>query len=564
MIDLLRGRAHHLRWQLVTGFTVSVMLLLTLLTVAERILVQRSLTQTIESSLSTTVAAGLNTMPTMSVFSNVPSGSGPMPGPPVQQIGQSTQIFTTKGLVGAVGSLAALDQPAALLDATGTVITSTAVLSHDKSTTQPLAAAVLNTLTNAAKEHIHDHASWTGTVATRDGQYALLARPISAVVIARIDGDSVSKQSVVIGGSAGLTTDQGTVSAGGKFPQDLPVSTSMVVLAHSLAQVEQTVQTVTVISVAGAGVVLALVIVLSLFVVRSALRPLATITSGAERLAKGDYAYRLASPRGSDEVGRLSAAFDDMAAAISDAFTKQRRFVADASHELRTPLTALRGYTDVLLLGVRDDPETADRVLHAMEEDLTRMSRLVNDLLMLARLDGESSLQLSALDLRPLLEAARDEAIMICGGAHAISLEGFDQPLIVIGDHDRLRQVLSNLLGNACGYATPGTPIRIAAARFRKMAAVSIQDTGPGIPPENLARLGERFYRGDSARSRRTGGTGLGIAIAKGIMRAHGGSLEIDSTVGRGTSVTIAIPLAPDVHSSVNADASRHAEPVSR
>jgi signal transduction histidine kinase len=302
------------------------------------------------------------------------------------------------------------------------------------------------------------------------------------------------------------------------------------------------------ISLAGAAVVLALTIALSLLVVRSSLRPLATITGGVERLALGDYNYRLAAPGGIDEVGRLASAFDHMAGAISVAFATQRRFVADASHELRTPLTALRGYTDVLLLGIRDDPTTADRVLHSMQDDLTRMSRLVNDLLTLARLDGESSLQLQPVALQALLFAARDEAEIIAGESHTVTIDTTDEPMTVLADRDRLRQVLSNVLGNAGSYATPGTPIRISAARHGGTVVVSIIDQGPGIPAKDLERLGERFYRGDAARSRRTGGTGLGIAIARGIMRAHGGSLEIDSFEGRGTTVTIKLPLANVPH----------------
>jgi len=179
-----------------------------------------------------------------------------------------------------------------------------------------------------------------------------------------------------------------------------------------------------------------------------------------------------------------------------------------------------------------------------MQEDLTRMTRLVNDLLTLARLDNEGSLRLELLDFRDLLAGAQDEGTALAGNLHTVSFEPCEEPLMVLVDRDRLRQVLSNILSNACTYATEGTPIIVRAGRRGSSLAVTVRDHGPGIAPETLARLGERFYRGDNARSRRTGGTGLGIAIARGIMRAHGGSLTLDSVVGKGTTVTITMPLA--------------------
>jgi two-component system OmpR family sensor kinase len=200
----------------------------------------------------------------------------------------------------------------------------------------------------------------------------------------------------------------------------MTVQHGAVLLARSLADTEQAVKTVTTVSIIGAAAVLLLTILLALLVVRSALKPLATITGGVERLAEGDFDYRLAATAGTDEVGRLATAFDRMAGAISVAFATQRRFVADASHELRTPLTALRGYTDVLLLGVREDPDTADRVLHAMQDDLTRMTRLVNDLLTLARLDREGSLRLEPLDFRTILDSAQSEAAVLAGDLHTV------------------------------------------------------------------------------------------------------------------------------------------------
>ncbi|MGH2410647.1 MAG: sensor histidine kinase, partial [Chloroflexota bacterium] len=224
------------------------------------------------------------------------------------------------------------------------------------------------------------------------------------------------------------------------------------------------------------------------------------------------------------------------------------------------PLTALRGYTDILLLGVGEDRATADRVLHAMQEDLGRMSRLVNDLLTLARLDGGAPLEWATIDVADLLDAAAQEGRAIARDCRRILREPVPTGLAARGDRDRLRQVLSNILGNACAYSPPGSTIWLGAAVGERLAMITVRDDGPGIPPADLDRLGERFYRGDAARGRHTGGTGLGLAIAKSIMEAHGGTLAIASELGQGTMVTLQLPLIqPGTPASVPVNVSRPA-----
>lgn len=437
--------------------------------------------------------------------------------------------------------LALPDQPVAMLDAQGRVLDRTASLAQDKTRAHPLAPAVLSSLLRQARPHTPKlSGEWSQQVSTPDGPYLLLLQQTGEPVLAPqpTKKEVVELASVLRGGPKALTAPASQARrVHGR------TSRLVVLIARRLGETQQTVQTVTVISLGGALAVILLATLLSLLVVGRALRPLSAITQGAERIAQGDYRHRVNLDAGTDEVGRLGAAFDRMAAAIATAFATQRRFVADASHELRTPLTALRGYTDILLLGVGEDRNTAERVLGAMQEDLGRMSRLVDDLLMLARLDGASALQMAPIRLSDLLSAAAGEGRAISGGAQRIVDHPVPGEILVWGDRDRLRQVLSNVMANACAYCPPGSTIALHVTADQRWVSVEVQDDGPGILPSDLARLGERFYRGDAARSRRTGGTGLGLAIARTIVEAHGGALSIESTLGAGTTVSIRLPL---------------------
>lgn len=442
-------------------------------------------------------------------------------------------------------SLALPDQPVAMLDTNGHVLAQTASLAGDRKRAQPLAPAVMSSLLGVATLHTATPAgTWTGQVPTPDGPYFLLLQPAGTPVLDPVLTKQDASVPLAVAKAGPKVLGDPAARAALKSLNGR-TSGLVVMIGRRLGDTQQTVQTVTAISIGGALAVIVLAALLSLLVVGRALRPLGAITRGAERLAQGEYGYRLVLDTGADEVGRLATAFNRMAAAIGTAFATQRRFVADASHELRTPLTALRGYTDVLLMGVDEDRATGERVLRAMQEDLGRMSRLVNDLLTLARLDGGATLQLAPLALADLLGAAAYEGQAIAQGRQEIIADAVPREVVIWGDRDRLRQVLSNIVANACAYCPLGSVIHLRAALYGHWAAITVQDNGPGIPAHELARLGERFYRGDTARSRRTGGTGLGLAIARAIVEAHGGALSIDSTVGVGTLITIRLPLVP-------------------
>jgi two-component system phosphate regulon sensor histidine kinase PhoR len=229
----------------------------------------------------------------------------------------------------------------------------------------------------------------------------------------------------------------------------------------------------------------------------------------------------------------------------------RRDFVANVSHELRTPLTAIKGYAETLLGAAGDDRETARRFLAVIDRHSERLGRLVDDLLALSDLElGRTPMHLTDMPLGP----AVDDVLQIFGdtavraGVRVLAQVTADTPL-VLADGDRLRQVLINLVDNAIKYTPRGGQVvlrvRAEVASHPGMVEVAVSDTGMGIPAQDLPRLTERFFRVDKARSRELGGTGLGLAIVKHIMQAHGGTLEITSALGQGTTVSAYFPVAP-------------------
>jgi len=321
----------------------------------------------------------------------------------------------------------------------------------------------------------------------------------------------------------------------------------------------------------------------------SALRPLRRMTETARRIAAGDLTQRIRLPHGGDEIGQLADTFDEMISRIERAFSAQhaseermRQFIADASHELRTPLTSIRGYTDVLLRGAKDEPEVAEQVLEATRREAERMSRLVNDLLTLARLDAGRPLELQLLDLVAVVGEAVDQARILAGEREvAMRNDSGGRPLVLV-DPDRLKQVLLILLDNALKYGRLDASgwVRVRIGRTQHGVFVGISDNGQGIAPEDLPHIFDRFYRaqrgeiqrritaqhhlagghgtigdaspsssitlpfGDSRQSRaKREGSGLGLPIAQAIIRAHGGTITVESRLETGTTFTIQLPL---------------------
>ena len=292
------------------------------------------------------------------------------------------------------------------------------------------------------------------------------------------------------------------------------------------------------------------------YVVRRSLRPLDEIEQVAEDIAAGDLSRRVPEPDERTEVGRLAGALNGMlarieraigereaaAAAAQDSEERMRRFVADASHELRTPLTSIRGFAELHRQGAVPAGEEADRVMGRIESEARRMNVLVEDLLQLARLDQSRPLTFVPVDLVPLVVDAAYDARAVAPDREFRVETGGAPHAVVLGDEIRLRQVLGNLVQNAITHTPAGTPVGVRLSTRPGEIVVEVADHGPGLTEAQAARVFERFYRADPARSRLAGGSGLGLAIVHAIVVAHRGRVEVAPTPGGGATFRVVLP----------------------
>jgi two-component system OmpR family sensor kinase len=343
-----------------------------------------------------------------------------------------------------------------------------------------------------------------------------------------------------------------------------------VAVATTLDDVGATIHRLVLIDlIASIGVLLILAGV-GVGIVAASLRPLGEIERTAGAIAAGDLTRRVPDRDQRTEVGRLGRALNSMLAQIESAFRsraaseaaarrseeRMRRFVADASHELRTPLTTIRGFAELYRQGGARDPEELDRLMRRIEDQAARMGLLVEDLLLLARLDQARPLERGPVDLLAVAAEAVNDARAVAPDRRIelAAAAGRDDgaPPIVLGDEPRLRQVVANLMSNALTHTPPGTPIEVRA-ETRELhggtwAVIEVADHGPGLAPEQAERVFERFYRADPARSH-DGGSGLGLAIVAALAAVHGGSAEVDTKPGRGATFRVLLPLAQEVPS---------------
>ena len=278
---------------------------------------------------------------------------------------------------------------------------------------------------------------------------------------------------------------------------------------------------------------------------RVVLRPLDRMVRTAEAIAKGDIDRRLHLPPGRNEVARLGSAFDHMVGRLAATLQAQRRFIADASHELRTPLTSLEGLSEMILIGAdRGDASATQRMARSIHSELHRMARLVSDLLVLSRLDSAAPISIANVDAGQLLDDVAEQMSPLAE-THQVHLRvSHDDSIPLKADPDRLKQVILNLVDNALRYTPPDGSVTLSARLDPSagMARIQVQDTGSGIPPEDIPHIFDRFYRGDLSRARTSGNTGLGLAIARAIVQAHGGTIEVQSTPGSGACFTLMLP----------------------
>ncbi len=292
------------------------------------------------------------------------------------------------------------------------------------------------------------------------------------------------------------------------------------------------------------------------YLVRRTFRPLTRIEDTAAQIAVGDLTQRVDVPDTDDEVASLSRSLNSMLARIEQSFAvrqaneaKMRRFIADASHELRTPLAAVGGYAELYRQGALPTADAVTGAMGRIESEAHRMSGLVEDLLTLARLDGERPLELQTVDLAVLAADAAQDARTIAPDRHVLAtgIHGPIEPTELEADELQLRQVVTNLVTNARVHTPEGTPIEILVGRTDAgHVAVHVRDHGAGIPQPDRQSVFERFYRADWSRSRgKGGGNGLGLAIVEAIVVAHGGRVTVEETPGGGATFVVVLPVRP-------------------
>ncbi|WP_406674021.1 HAMP domain-containing sensor histidine kinase [Nonomuraea sp. N2-4H] len=331
------------------------------------------------------------------------------------------------------------------------------------------------------------------------------------------------------------------------------------VVAVDLEEVDAITRRLVLIELCGGGGILLILAVAGVTIVRRSMRPLAEIERTAEAIAGGELGRRVPDGDPRTEVGGLARSLNGMLAQIEAAFAarsaseaaarrsedRMRQFVGDASHELRTPLTSIRGFAEY----ARQNPQAdSAELMQRVEKAAARMSLLVDDLLLLARVDQQRPLRMQPVDMLALAaDAVQDARILAPDREIKLDVVG-GAALIVSGDEVRLRQVISNLVTNAIVHTEPGSPIVVRAGGTADKVFVEVVDSGPGLTPEQVEHVFERFYRADSARSRRRSaedrGSGLGLAIVQALVEAHDGTVTVQSSPKAGSTFRVELPLA--------------------
>ena len=378
-------------------------------------------------------------------------------------------------------------------------------------------------------------------------------------VVAGIGGDlnTVSVRDYISGYSpaevAEFEAEPFTVRAEGEnfrvLALPLPSGLGSVAIAQSLNDVDRTLSRLQWLFFLIGFVIVGLIALASRTMIKVGLKPLSDVEGTAAQIAAGDLSARLPEAKTTTEVGRLTTSLNTMLSRIEESFAirktsedKLRRFVADASHELRTPLTAIRGFAELHRQGAVAGDEDTKQLLSRIEGESIRMGSLVEDLLLLARLDQAREMERLPVDIAKVTRDAVASA-QVAGADHPITLSGDLNELYTLGDQHRIHQVVANLLANARTHTPAGTAIAVSIAQSGDGVRIAISDNGPGLSEEDQKRIFERFYRADSSRVRNDGeGSGLGLSIVDAVMKAHGGSVSVASDLGKGSTFTLFFP----------------------
>ncbi len=335
---------------------------------------------------------------------------------------------------------------------------------------------------------------------------------------------------------------------------ELPSRVGIVIASISLEDVDDSIARLQYLMLLIGVATMILIIVLSRRAITISLKPLAAVESTAEAIAEGNLSARLPIAKPETEVGRLVGSLNQMLTRIEDSFAvrvkseeKLRRFVADASHELRTPLTAIRGFAELHRQGAVTGEEKTRELIGRIEDESIRMGTLVEDLLLLARLDQSPEIEREPVNLYELIHSASESA-RASSPEHQISMILPDEELFILGDRNRIFQVVANLLENARNHTPAGSSIQVSLTESEDEIKIEVADNGPGIDKHDLERIFERFYRADSSRTRtrKSEGSGLGLSIVKAVMQAHGGDVTVDSTMGIGSTFTLHFPIGKE------------------
>lgn len=340
--------------------------------------------------------------------------------------------------------------------------------------------------------------------------------------------------------------------------------TGTVAVALPLSTVSSTVSQLLWLTTVVGLATLTAVALISWFAVRRAFRPLTRIEDTAAAIAAGDLTRRIPERNANDEVASLAVSLNAMLAHIEQSFAvreaseaRMRQFVADASHELRTPLATVKGYAELYRVGGVSDPEDVATAMRRIEDESSRMARLVEDLLLLTRLDTTPHHPHDQVDLLVVAnDVVQDARVRAPDRTITLRRHGpSNGPVVVAGDDFALRQVLTNLLANAVAHTPVDTPVDVRVGQDDGRAVIEVADHGPGIPPEAAQRVFERFYRADPSRTRgpgRGGGTGLGLSIVASIVVRHGGTVSHHPTPGGGATFRVELPRPPALTRSLD------------